>query len=695
MSRGFLRKSSVNTFIGIVWILFAVSASAQNAVSKFRADSIRQSLSCIQKPQDKIPLLKELIGLYWQLPEEVPALKEIIDIAMPLDSIGIVYDAMAGLSRYYYNVENRDSLLYWVGQLDSLASKRHESPRGLFLSGSLVCQDYLWSGNYELAMDKAMQYLDLARESKNDYGLLRAYRDLGMVYQRIKKDSDAVEIFGKGLHLLKGEKANPAFRIMYLSNMLESTLLLGRLSESEALLKQYDHLLDSLERKYNGEGKIFPVKRHRCLMSCYYCELYTMKGNSGKAQAYLDQATAYLDSSFGDRVEAQYLRTKSFYYWKEKDYRHALSAVNLALKINRDLDKLEMKKAILQSSGQLQEAVTIYEEIINKTETINTDAFDRQIEQLRVLNDLNDLEKQDRELKLKSEQEALKQKQIVVSIGLLLALMGLLYMLWRIYMHTKRLRNELLQEKDSLIASEKQLRVVTKEAEAANKKKSAFIANISHEIRTPLNAIVGFSELISDESISAGEKKEFFSIINNNSYLLLNLINDILDLSRLESGNMKFIIEKTNLSDCCRNALASVEHRVFPGVQLTYTPSEDPLHIQTDSIRLQQLLINLLTNACKFTKEGEINLSYQIDEDKQHVRITVTDTGCGIPEDKQKVIFERFEKVDEYAQGTGLGLSISQTIIEHLGGSIQLDPTYKHGARFIVLHPYNPLDNPS
>ena len=311
------------------------------------------------------------------------------------------------------------------------------------------------------------------------------------------------------------------------------------------------------------------------------------------------------------------------------------------------------------------------------------------------MNDLNDLEKQDRELKLKSEQEALKQKQIVVSIGLLLVLMGLLYMLWRIYMHTKRLRNELLQEKDSLIASEKQLRVVTKEAEAANKKKSAFIANISHEIRTPLNAIVGFSELISDESISAGEKKEFFSIINNNSYLLLNLINDILDLSRLESGNMKFIIEKTNLSDCCRNALASVEHRVFPGVQLTYTPSEDPLHIQTDSIRLQQLLINLLTNACKFTKEGEINLSYQIDEDKQHVRITVTDTGCGIPEDKQKAIFERFEKVDEYAQGTGLGLSISQTIIEHLGGSIQLDPTYKHGARFIVLHPYNPLDNPS
>lgn len=159
-----------------------------------------------------------------------------------------------------------------------------------------------------------------------------------------------------------------------------------------------------------------------------------------------------------------------------------------------------------------------------------------------------------------------------------------------------------------------------------------------------LTRLVGFSGNIRWIYFRWQKRKSFFSIINNNSYLLLNLINDILDLSRLESGNMKFIIEKTSLSDCCRNALASVEHRVFPGVQLTYTPSEDPLHIQTDSIRLQQLLVNLLTNACKFTKEGEINLSYQIDEDKQHVRITVTDTGCGIPEDKQKSHIRAFRK---------------------------------------------------
>lgn len=621
-------------------------------------------------------------------------MKEIIDIAMPLDSIGIVYDAMAGLSRYYYNVENRDSLLYWVGQLDSLASKRHESPRGLFLSGSLVCQDYLWSGNYELAMDRAMRYMDLARDSKSDYGLLQAYRDLGMVYQRIKRDSDAVEIFQKGLYLLKEEKASYSFRIMYLSNMLESTLLLGRLSESEALLKQYEFLLDSLERRYDREGTIFPVDRYRCLVNCYFCELCTMKGNLQKAQTYLDKATAYLDSSFGNRVEAQYLRTKSFYYWKKKDYGNALSAVNMALNINRDLDKLEMKKAILQSSGQLREAIAIYEEIINKTEMINTEAFDRQIEQLRILNDLNDLEKQDRELKLRSEQEVLKQRQIAVSIGLLLVLTGLLYILWRIYMHTKRLKNELLQEKDSLIASEKQLRVVAKEAEAANKKKSAFIASISHEIRTPLNAIVGFSELLAISEYSEEEKIEFAGEVNHSSELLLNLVNDVLDLSRLESGKIKFSVKPNDLVSCCQKVLDSIRHRVKPGVRLTFTSSPESYTLKTDALRLQQLLTNLLSNAAKFTSEGEINLSFAVDESKGEVRFFVTDTGCGIPEDKCKKIFERFEKLDDFVQGTGLGLSVCQIISEQLKGSLSVDVSYKGGARFVFIHPTNLIETP-
>ena len=235
----------------------------------------------------------------------------------------------------------------------------------------------------------------------------------------------------------------------------------------------------------------------------------------------------------------------------------------------------------------------------------------------------------------------MKQKQIVVSIGLLLVLMGLLYMLWRIYMHTKRLRNELLQEKDSLIASEKQLRVVTKEAEAANKKKSAFIANISHEVRTPLNAIVGFSELLASSEYSEEEKIRFAGEVNHSSELLLNLVNDVLDLSRLESGKIKFSVKPNDLVACCQRALDSIRHRVKPGV-----------------------------------------------------RLSVTDTGGGIPEDKCEKIFERFEKLDDFIQGTGLGLSVCQIISEQLNGSLSVDISYKDGARFVFIHPTNLIETP-
>ena len=267
-------------------------------------------------------------------------------------------------------------------------------------------------------------------------------------------------------------------------------------------------------------------------------------------------------------------------------------------------------------------------------------------------------------------------------------------MLWRIYMHTKRLRNELLQEKDSLTASEKQLRVVTKEAEAANKKKSAFIANISHEVRTPLNAIVGFSELLASSEYSEEEKIRFAGEVNHSSELLLNLVNDVLDLSRLESGKIKFSVKPNDLVACCQRALDSIRHRVKPGVRLTFTPSIESYTLNTDALRLQQLLTNLLSNAAKFTSEGEINLSFTVDEGKEEVRFPVTDTGCGIPEDKCEKIFERFEKLDDFIQGTGLGLSVCQIISEQLNGSLSVDISYKDGARFVFIHPTNLIEDP-
>ena len=146
-------------------------------------------------------------------------------------------------------------------------------------------------------------------------------------------------------------------------------------------------------------------------------------------------------------------------------------------------------------------------------------------------------------------------------------------------------------------------------------------------------------------------------------------------------------MKPNDLVACCQRALDSIRHRVKPGVRLTFTPSLESYTLNTDALRLQQLLTNLLSNAAKFTSEGEINLSFAVDESKGEVRFFVTDTGCGIPEDKCKKIFERFEKLNENAQGTGLGLSICQLIIEQLGGKIWIDSNYEEGARFLFTHP--------
>lgn len=225
-------------------------------------------------------------------------------------------------------------------------------------------------------------------------------------------------------------------------------------------------------------------------------------------------------------------------------------------------------------------------------------------------------------------------------------------------------------------------------AETADRLKSAFLANMSHEIRTPLNAIVGFSDVLASGGSSEEDQRNYFRIIQSNSDLLLRLINDILDLSRLEANKVILTPEDCDVVQLCRQALSSVEmSRRESGNRFVFETKTDSFVLQTDIQRLQQVLINLLTNAAKFTKNGTITLQFEVEKEKNRVLFAVADTGCGIPKEKQKQVFERFEKLNEYAQGTGLGLSICKLTVDKWGGDIWIDPDYEDGARFVVSHP--------
>ena len=241
--------------------------------------------------------------------------------------------------------------------------------------------------------------------------------------------------------------------------------------------------------------------------------------------------------------------------------------------------------------------------------------------------------------------------------------------------------------KHHLEVSGEELLVAKEKAEESNRLKTAFLANMSHEIRTPLNAIVGFSSVLVGDDSSPAEKAQYCDIIQKNSDLLLHLINDILDISRMESGKIKFVWEECDVVELCQTALSTAEYgRKTSALFLFETPVAS-LVIKTDAQRLKQVLINLLSNAAKFTPSGSIKLAIAIDKQHQQLELSVSDTGCGIPSDKSDRVFERFEKLNEYSQGTGLGLAISRLIVENLGGKIWVDKDYTEGARFVFTHP--------
>lgn len=250
------------------------------------------------------------------------------------------------------------------------------------------------------------------------------------------------------------------------------------------------------------------------------------------------------------------------------------------------------------------------------------------------------------------------------------------------YFRTKRLKDELLK-------SERNLRIEKDRAEESNRLKSAFLANMSHEIRTPLNSIVGFSDVLSVGEASLEEQQSFYQIIKTNSDLLLRLINDILDLSRLEADRVVLNWEECDIVKLCSQVVASVSVSSRSDNQFLFTTAYKNYRMETDVQRIQQVIINLLSNADKFTKQGMITLDFSVNEETQMAIFSVSDTGCGIPKKKQRQVFERFEKLNEYAQGTGLGLSICQLIVYKWNGEIWIDPDYTEGARFVFSHPIN------
>lgn len=644
-------------------------------------DSIEHILSQTKKLEDQIKILQDFAKKNKGTPNELFCLKRLMDISVKMGSTESYYQTLIDLAGYYSYTEQMDSLMTCLSLADSMDYEQGETSTALFDIQSHICQYYIVNGDYEIAMNEAASMKMKAEKTGKKENIVYANMNIGLIYLFINRYLEAIPFFEKSLSLSKEIKDHNFGFELSLNSYL--TYVYWHAGEQKKMQQTLNYYKSALEK----DTTLTEKRRNAafCSIYSYYVNYYISAGQLESAGNAADSATTYMDTEHGVGFTSVYYLAMARYCRVIAEYGKALDYINKAFKVDPSLEVAEEKMNIQEAAGKIDEALTACGEAIKLIEDQNTAAYSRQLDRLHILHGLNEETRQTQLLQDQKSEIAQRQMLLIAFLLTVCILIVFLAGTTRSLLKARKLKNTLENDRNILKVSTEDLRMATERAEKANLMKTQFVANVSHEIRTPLNAIVGFSALLND--VTKEEQADFISIINTNTDLLLKLVNDVLDLSILENDSFPLDIRNANLDSCCQQALESVKQKTQQGVRLTFTHPDTSLSIQTDASRLSQLLFNLLVNSAKYTENGEINLDYRVDETFRMVIFTVTDTGCGIPLDKQQVIFNRFVKVDDFKQGAGLGLSICCEIAKRLGGTLSVDPSYTSGVRFIFKLP--------
>lgn len=568
-----------------------------------------------------------------------------------------------------------DSIISWTDEL-APTLKSPKTEEAYFTLVLWEVNAYIMRGDLSLTIDRARLMYEYAKDIKSNFGIALSNQAIGQAYSASNIQDKALSSYMDALRYLPENNPQTYRLLVKISTQLQQ---MNRLEEAMEYVEKLNPLLEQ-----NPEH---PLAIPILIENATY---YISSGDQDTALQYLHQADSIYKNhtheiahefSINYYTAACYRALAADYHDKEKAD-EALALYNQLLEVvSNNKRSLEYrwicaeKIYLYKLLGHFDEACQIYKELYSVTDTLASKSYIRQINALKATYQVDEIE---------LENKAQQNKMVVVLIFIGLGLLTFISMLaiW------------LRRQKKVVVMSTETLEQLRHNAENATRAKSIFLSNMSHEIRTPLNALSGFSALLTEEGLDDSTRRQCTDIIQQNSELLLKLINDVIDLSSLEFGKMQFSIAEHDAVATCRNVTDTVGKVKQTQAELLFETSLEELYIETDDSRLQQVLINLLINATKFTPDGSITLKLEKQSEKMAL-FSVTDTGCGIPKEKQASIFQRFEKLDENAQGSGLGLSICQLIIEHIGGKIWIDPDYTGGSRFVFTHPIHQTRNNS
>ena len=566
-----------------------------------------------------------------------------------------------------------DSVICWSENILPVIKTNNRNDENYFLLQLQLANAYTLRGDISLAIDRARLMYEEAKETEYEFGIAVANQAIGDAYTIANQCDKALDSYQDALKELNHLSLQHPYRIQLLLKISNALQRKGQLEKAQKILHDIEQTL----------------QKQPDYATCFFANIEKANyaiSHGHLSKAYLKEAAAYLhnmDSIYRIHPEKFYCfhlkYTTAAYYramgnWNRMYWNKALQlyeelrqeyTVNKQSAYYRWITQETIYLYKIQ--GKSMAACLLYQELYSTVDTLTAEGYVRQINILRAKYQIDQMEIASREEHNKFITGILTGSILLVFIFIIIAIM-------------------LRKQRQEIALSTQKLEHLRTNAENATSAKSIFLSNMSHEIRTPLNALSGFSSLLTEENLDNETRRQCNEVILQNSELLLKLINDVIDLSSLEFGKIQFCINKYNVVNICRNVIDTVSKIKQTQAAICFITELESMDIETDDARLQQVLINLLINATKFTSQGSIILELR-KQSEQELLFSVTDTGCGIPKEKQAAIFRRFEKLNENAQGSGLGLSICQLIIEHIGGKIWIDPDYTGGSRFFFTHP--------
>ncbi len=615
-----------------LFLFFTASVKAQKEAKDFNVDSTlyayyQRCQECLLQPV----VLSMSDTLYRMAEERHDKRMQAVAISTQLDY-------------HYFQATNEDSIIYYTNKVKDFAKATQQPKYYYFAWSNRLILYYLKNGRTNIALYEAQKMLKEAQEEDDKTGLSRCY-----TYSQISSYYINTNQPEKALEALKKADATAYSPTQKISVQLEYVNYYSKFGDMQAAEK----ILNECKTAFDQDKRLWSIKKR----------LYNIE-------------------------YVYYLQSKQYPKALEAAKKQEAEELNLSESIQNSVHYLTKGK-IYSNMGNMSEAIKYLQMYIEAEDSLKIANEQMASSEFATLLEVEKLNAEKKELMLQAQEKEIRNKTTLIIS--LIVLLGILFMfLYRENFLKRKLKvseSELKIRNEELTISREELHKAKDIAEASSRMKTTFIESMTHEIRTPLNSIVGFSQILNDHYSNSPETQEFVKIIENNSNDLLRLVTDVLALSELDQYDKLPTNITTDVNAICELAYEVAKNKSQKGVEVFFKPERESLFILSNQERISQVLNNLMHNAAKFTSHGSICIAYSISEAEKKIEISVTDTGIGIPADKQNCVFERFYKVNSFTQGTGLGLSISRSIAEKLGGSLQIDSSYTDGCRIVLTLP--------